>query len=41
MTMERRQSSLLLSRVDSKGRQIPTPGIFALFELAIPESASA
>jgi len=41
MTMEWRQSLLLLmSRVDAKPRTILTPGIFALFGLEIPESAS-
>jgi hypothetical protein len=41
MTMEWRQSFPLLSSVDGKPRPILTPGIFALFALAIPETASA
>jgi hypothetical protein len=40
MTMEWRESLLLRRSVDGKPRPILTPGIFALFGLAIPESAS-
>jgi hypothetical protein len=41
MTMEWRQSLLLLSSVGAKPRTTLTAGIFALFGLEIPESASA
>jgi hypothetical protein len=41
MTMEWRQSLLLLSSVTVSLAPFPTPAIFALLRLATPEGASA